>query len=55
LFVWVLEEDRVRRQEVTTGATRDSRTEITKGLSGGERVVIGPPGIQPGQRIKIVR
>jgi RND family efflux transporter MFP subunit len=55
-FVWILEEgDRVLRQEVTTGATRDNRTEITQGLSGGERVVIGPPGLQPGQRIKIVR
>ncbi|HLJ12188.1 MAG TPA: efflux RND transporter periplasmic adaptor subunit, partial [Planctomycetaceae bacterium] len=55
-FVWILDDgERVRRNDVTTGAARDGRTEITSGLAGGERVVIAPPGIRPGQRVKIDR
>ncbi len=55
-FVWVADDkDRVRRQEVTTGAVRDGRTEITSGLSGSERVIIAPPGVRTGQRMKITR
>jgi RND family efflux transporter MFP subunit len=55
-FVWaVAEDDRLRRIDVTTGATRDNRTEITGGLSGGERVIIGPADIQPGQKVKVNR
>jgi RND family efflux transporter MFP subunit len=55
-FVWILDEnDRIRRQDVTTGSERDQRTEITQGLSGGERVVIGRPGLESGQLVKILR
>jgi RND family efflux transporter MFP subunit len=55
-FVWVADEkDRVRRIDVATGPARDKRTEITRGLSGGERVVIAPPGIQAGQKVKVNR
>jgi RND family efflux transporter MFP subunit len=55
-FAWIADEgDRVRRREVTTGPVRDGRTEITSGLSGGERLVIAPPGVREGQRMKIAR
>lgn len=55
-FVWIADEqDRIRRQDVTTGSERDKRTEITQGLSGGERVVIAPPGLESGQLVKILR
>jgi RND family efflux transporter MFP subunit len=55
-FVWIADEqDRIRRQNVTTGSERDKRTEITQGLSGGERVVIAPPGLESGQLVKILR
>lgn len=55
-FVWIADEsDHVRRQEVTIGPVRDGRTEITGGLSGGERVIIAPPGVRAGQRMKIAR
>ena len=55
-FVWIADEqDRIRRQDVKTGSERDKRTEITEGLSGGERVVIAPPGLESGQLVKIGR
>jgi RND family efflux transporter MFP subunit len=55
-FVWTADDqDRVRRQDVKAGLERDNRTEIISGLSGGERVVIAPPGIQAGQLVKINR
>ncbi len=55
-FVWTVDDqDRVRRLDVTTGTERDKRTEITNGLSGGERVIITPPEIQSGQLVKIGR
>ncbi|MBC7818249.1 MAG: efflux RND transporter periplasmic adaptor subunit [Planctomycetaceae bacterium] len=55
-FVWIADEqDRIRRQDVSTGSERDKRTEITQGLSGGERVVITPPGLESGQLVKILR
>ena len=55
-FVWIADEqDRIRRQDVKTGSERDKRTEITEGLSGGERVVIAPPGLESGQLVKVGR
>ncbi len=55
-FAWIADEaDRLRRQDVTTGPLRNGRTEITGGLSGSERVVIAPPGLRAGQRMKIAR
>jgi RND family efflux transporter MFP subunit len=55
-FVWIAAaDDRLERQEVATGAARDGRTEITSGLTGGERVIIVPPGVRAGQRMKIAR
>jgi RND family efflux transporter MFP subunit len=55
-FVWIVDEaDRLRRQDVTVGPVRDGRTEIISGLSGSERVIITPPGVRSGQRMKIAR
>ncbi|MBC8113609.1 MAG: efflux RND transporter periplasmic adaptor subunit [Candidatus Saccharimonas sp.] len=55
-FVWTLDDkDRVSRLDVTTGPERDGRTEISSGLSGGERVIIAPPDTKPGQLVKIAR
>lgn len=55
-FVWIADEnDRLRRQDVTTGSERDKRTEITAGLAGGERVVVTPSGLESGQLVKILR
>jgi RND family efflux transporter MFP subunit len=52
-FVWIADDqDRIRRQDVKTGSERDKRTEITEGLSGGERVVIAPTGLESGQWVK---
>ena len=55
-FVWVLDgDDRTRQVDVTTGASRDDRTEIIAGLAGNERVIIAPEGLQPGQRVRVTR
>lgn len=54
-FVWLVEEDHVRRQDVqTTGEVNEGLMEITQGLSGGERVVTSPPaGLKDGDRVKL--
>lgn len=53
-FVWALDDNgRVRRIDVETGLKRELRTEISKGLNGGERVIVAPPNIEPGQLVKI--
>jgi RND family efflux transporter MFP subunit len=42
--VWIVDEvDRLQRAEVKVGGANDGRTEILAGLSGGEKVVVGPP------------
>jgi len=42
-FVWQLtSEDRTKKAPVTVGESRDGRTEIMIGLSGGERVIVKP-------------
>lgn len=52
-YVWVIDNtNRVRRQTITAGTERDNRTEILSGLSGEERVIIGPPDLKPGQLVK---
>jgi RND family efflux transporter MFP subunit len=54
-FVWAVDDDlRVRKVAVSIGGVRDSRTEILDGLSGGERVVVGPSEkLQSGQLVKL--
>ena len=42
-WVWLVDkDDRVSRRDVTAGETRDRRTEILDGLSGGEKVIVDP-------------
>lgn len=54
-FVWTVDDDdRARQVEVTIGPERDNRSEVTRGLTGGERVIIAPPDLKPGQLVKIV-
>jgi multidrug efflux pump subunit AcrA (membrane-fusion protein) len=53
-FVWLVdEEERLRRTDVSAGVDNDGRTEILKGLSGGERVVARPAAeLRSGQLVK---
>jgi RND family efflux transporter MFP subunit len=42
-FVWILtDKDRTKKTMVTTADSRDGRTEITSGLTGGEKVIVKP-------------
>jgi hypothetical protein len=42
-FVWILtDKDRTKKTTVTTAESRDGRTEITGGLTGGEKVIVKP-------------
>jgi RND family efflux transporter MFP subunit len=42
-FVWILtDKDRTKKTRVTTADSRDGRTEITSGLTGGEKVIVKP-------------
>jgi hypothetical protein len=53
-YVWsVDDQQRLRRIDVKTGPVRDSRIEIVNGLSGGENVVITPPGVKSGQLVRM--
>ncbi len=56
-WVWLVDrDDRVSRRDVTTGETRDQRTEILDGLSGGEKVIVDPPQeIGAGSLVKTAR
>jgi RND family efflux transporter MFP subunit len=48
-FVWVADsEKRATKIAVKAGNDRDGRTEIVDGLSGSERVVVNPEGLQEG-------
>jgi len=52
--VWVAKGGRVERRSVRTGAAGADRTEITQGLTAGERVVLNPSDkLRPGSRIAI--
>jgi len=49
-FAWVLEDGRVHRAPVTTGPEFADQVQVTSGLQGGERVVIGDaPPLEDGQ------
>lgn len=42
-YVWIVtSESRTKKIPVTIGESKDGRTEITSGLSGGEKVIVGP-------------
>ena len=53
-FVWVLDQDRVRRANVsTTGEPNDGLVAVKGELLGGERVIIDPPAeLQVGDQVK---
>ena len=56
VYALVVEEGRIGRREITTGATDEqaSLVEILSGLKGGEMVIIGPAsGLEPGQRVTV--
>lgn len=54
-YVWAVENDKVRRLDVTTtGEAQEGLIEISAGLDGGERVVTSPPpGLKSGDRVKL--
>ena len=54
-YVWLLDdEERVQRAPVKTGPANDGQTEITGGLSGGERVILSPSAdLRAGQRVNV--
>jgi multidrug efflux pump subunit AcrA (membrane-fusion protein) len=41
--VWVVRDGKVELRAIETGAERDGRIAVPKGLEGGESVVIDPP------------
>jgi multidrug efflux pump subunit AcrA (membrane-fusion protein) len=55
-YVLVVDNGRIGRREVTTGATDEQAAlvEVLSGLQGGEMVIIGPAsGLEPGQQVTV--
>jgi RND family efflux transporter MFP subunit len=54
-YVWTIVEQRARRQPIETdGRTQGDRVVVTRGLSGGEALVVGDAaGLSEGQRVEI--
>ena len=53
-FVWVEDEGRAKKVEVTTGSSSIDDIEITSGLTEGTKVITRPPSsIQKGTRLKV--
>jgi hypothetical protein len=52
-YAWVVTEGRLRRQEIASaGAAADGRAIVTRGLAGGEALVLGEAeGLSEGQRV----
>jgi RND family efflux transporter MFP subunit len=54
-IVWVVRDGKVERRTVTLGASADGRTAVTNGLTGGESVVLDPPGrLRDGSPVELV-
>jgi multidrug efflux pump subunit AcrA (membrane-fusion protein) len=54
MAVFVVDGDRVRRRVVSTGRRSDFSTEITGGLSAGEKIAVYPPReLDDGTRVRI--
>lgn len=55
-YVFVVEDDMLRRQVVSIGPARGDWTEVTQGLQPGERVLAGNPGdMREGQAVRVIR
>jgi multidrug efflux pump subunit AcrA (membrane-fusion protein) len=54
-FVWVVTEDRLRRQAVTLGRELGDQVVVEHGLLGGEALVLGDPEVvlREGQRVEV--
>jgi RND family efflux transporter MFP subunit len=50
-FVWVVDDDRVRRQTIETGGDAGDNVRVASGLKGGEAVVVGNTVLRDGQRV----
>ena len=52
--VWVVEDGKVRQQNVDVGPSRGDRIEVRQGLAGGETLVLSPPaGLKNGSRVRL--
>jgi len=55
-FAWVVTEGRLRKQELETAGERGANVVVSKGLAGGEALVIGPAeGLKQGQRVEVAK
>jgi len=54
-FAWVVTSGRVRRQPIETAGERGAQVVVSKGLAGGEALVIGgdTEGLREGQRVQL--
>lgn len=53
-YVWIVDNEHLRRADVTTSGSNDGRTEIRSGLSGGEKVVVTlSPELREKQEVRI--
>ena len=55
-FAWVVTEGRLRRQPVETAGERGGNVIVSKGLAGGEALVLGPAdGLREGQKVEVAK
>ena len=53
-FAWVVTEGRLRKQPIETAGERGANAVVSKGLAGGEALVLGPAeGLAEGQRVEV--
>jgi RND family efflux transporter MFP subunit len=53
-FAWVVTEGRLRKQPIETAGERGANAVVSKGLAGGEALVLGPAeGLSEGQKVEV--